>query len=73
MLRFNGVKTNEPDTLSIKTLGPSHQDGSGRSWFIHQIMTDGSKKMNFQTEMPHPKNHDNHQRTKICNRRIYCR
>ena len=64
-VKINGFKTNEPDTLSIKTLGPSHQDGSGRSWFIHQVMTDGSNKMNFQTEMPHPKNHDNHQQQKF--------
>ena len=50
-VHINGFKTKESDTLSIKTLGPSHKKGSGRSWFIHQIMTDGSNKMNFQIEM----------------------
>lgn len=59
-LHINQFKP-ETDTISIKTLGPRHQDGKGKSWYIHEIMTDGSNKMNFQLESPHPKNHDYHQ------------
>ena len=58
-VKINDFKK-EADTISIKTKGPDHQDGSGKSWYINQIMTDGSDKMTFQIESPHPENHDNH-------------
>ena len=58
-VKINGFKK-EADTISIKTKGPDHQDGSGKAWYINQIMTDGSDKMTFQIESPHPENHDNH-------------
>jgi len=60
--QINGFKSS-PDTMSIKLLGNKHSDGSKDKWLIHQIMTDGSPKENFQIEDPHPKNTDNHQKT----------
>ena len=60
-VKLNGFKTHEPDTISTKILGPSHSDGSGRSWYITQLRTNGDDEMTFQTEQPHPENHDNHQ------------
>ena len=59
-VKINGFKTKEPDTISIKTKGPDHQDGSGKAWYINQIDTDGKPDDNFQIESPHPENHDNH-------------
>ena len=59
-VKINGFKTKEPDTISIKTKGPDHQDGDGKAWYIHQIDTDGKPDDNFQIESPHPENHDNH-------------
>ena len=61
-VKINGFKS-QADTISIKTKGPDHQDGSGKAWYINQIMTDGGNEDNFQIESPHPENHDNHQPT----------
>ena len=58
-VKINDFKK-EADTISIKTKGPDHQDGDGKSWYINQVMTDGSDEKTFQIESPHPDNHDNH-------------
>jgi len=62
--KINGFKSGQ-DTMSIKLLGPDHNDKSKGKWLIFQVDTDGANDDNFQIEDPHPKNHDNHQQTKF--------
>jgi len=62
--KINGFK-NAQDTMSVKLLGPDHNDKSKGKWLIFQVDTDGASDDNFQIEDPHPKNHDNHQKTKF--------
>mgnify|MGYP003575358697 CR=1 FL=1 len=61
-VKINDFKKEE-DTLSIKLLGDDHSDGSSDKWLIFQVSTLGKPGKNFQIEDPHPKNHDNHQKT----------
>ena len=63
-VKINGFK-DETDNISTKVLGPSHQDGDGRSWYISEIQTDGSDKETLKTESPHPVYFQNHQPTKF--------
>lgn len=61
-VKINGFKTHETDTLSTKIIGPGHTDGDGKYWYIFELETDGNSEKNFETEEPHPINHDNHQK-----------
>lgn len=63
-IKINGFK-DETDNISTKVLGPSHQDGPGRSWYISEVQTDGSDKETLKTETPHPVYFNNHQPVKF--------
>ena len=63
-IKINGFKS-ETDNVSTKVLGPSHQDGDGRSWYISEVQTDGSDKETLKTETPHPVYFNNKQPAKF--------
>ena len=60
-VKINGFKS-EPDNISTKILGPSHTNGSGRSWYIGELATDGTSSKTLMTEIPHPVYFNNHQK-----------
>ena len=60
-VKVNGFKS-KPDNISTKILGPSHTNGSGRSWYIGELATDGTSSKTLMTEIPHPVYFNNHQK-----------